>query len=193
MKKVLVILLALALCAGLATATRADTEACASCHVFVTVDPNVGVQPLLSSVDAGSVQTGDFSATCIFRVDANKQEVTFQVEASDLYKANDPTGSEVAPIPLNLSAGVEVKPVNGNATGGATNILAYTDETATCNGFPTLKTVQQEYSSSQNNHFSQDVSVKVTWNQDDPERPTGEYSGCVKLCAFLEPDNGQTP
>ena len=185
MKRLLIVALALTMVVGYAAA---DLSGSSSRHIIVLVAPNVTLDSDSSStVDAGSVQTGDFTATCVFRVDANKQIVNFYAEASPLYKGNDPTNQDVAPIPLNLPAGILLQPANGNAMLGLGNVLAYTDQTGVCDGYPTVVTETKAYESSQNNHFSQDVTVVVTWNQDDPEKPTGEYSGCVRLTALLFP------
>lgn len=190
MRKLLIVALALTMVVGYAAASRADTASSASCHVRVLVDPNVAIEPLNSDVDAGSIQYGDFSATCGFRVDANKQEVTFYAEASPLFKADDPTGTEVPPIPLNLSEGILLTPQNGNATGGEDNVLDYVGIVGdgSCEGYPTILTEEKEFSSSQSGHFSQNVTLVVVWNQNDHEKPTGEYSGVVKLTALLMPD-----
>jgi hypothetical protein len=140
-------------------------------------------------VDAGTVQTGEFCATITFRVDANLQQVCLLVEASPLYKGDDPNGEEVPPIPLDLSSGVEISPTNAYPLGGRDKIASYLEDSMIGN-FPAKKTESICYESSQNNHFSQDVLVTVCWNQDDPEKPTGEYSGKVRLTALLLPENG---
>jgi hypothetical protein len=165
----------------------ADLNGSASVHVRVLVNPNVAISAVAPTVDAGTVQTGNFTASIDFTVDANKQEVSFQVDASPLFKGNDPTETIVTPIPLNLSAGALIQPINGNATGGHSNTAAFTGPGPTIQGFPTSATEVVQYSSSQNNHFSQNVNVKVTWNQGDPELPTGEYSGVVQITALLLP------
>jgi hypothetical protein len=41
------------------------------------------------------------------------------------------------------------------------------------------------FESAQNNHFSQQVDLVVWWIQDDPEKPMGEYSGCVGMTAWV--------
>jgi hypothetical protein len=167
----------------------ADLSGQATAHVRVLVNPNVGIAAVNPTIDAGSVQTGDFTASIDFRVDANKQEVSFQVDASPLFKGNDPTQTIVNPIPLNLTAGVLIQPINGNATGGHSNMAKYTGTTGPIiQGFPTTPTEVVQFSSSQNNHFSQNVNVKVTWTQGDPELPTGEYSGVVQVTALLLPE-----
>jgi hypothetical protein len=169
----------------------ADLSGQATAHVRVLVNPNVAISAVNPTIDAGTVQTGNFTASIDFKVDANKQEVSFQVDASPLFKGNDPTSTIVAPIPVNLTAGVSIQPANGNATGGHSNSAAFTGKGAAVQGFPTSATEVVQYSSSQNNHFSQNVNVKVTWAQGDPELPTGEYSGVVQITALLLPDSTQ--
>jgi len=188
MKKLVLLLAVGLMLTGMAVSVRGDTEGSAAAHVFVNVDPNVGVQASTAIVDAGTVQTGDFSATIDFRVDANLQVVTLYAVASPLYKGDDPTGTEVAPIPLNLSEGIEIDPDNANPLGGGSQVAAFiSGTTEDIDGFPGVPTEQITFESSQNNHFSQNVRLTVVWNQDDPEKPTGEYSGKVKLWALLLP------
>jgi hypothetical protein len=166
----------------------ADLSGQATAHVRVLVNPNVGITAVNTTIDAGTIQTGNFTASIDFKVDANLQEVSFQVDASPLYKGDDPTSTIVLPIPLNLSAGALIQPANGNATGGHSNVAAFSGGTGPIiQGFPTSATEVVQFSSSQNNHFSQNVNVKVVWNQGDPELPTGEYSGIVQVTALLLP------
>lgn len=175
-----------------ASNVRGDLEGSASAHVYVRVDPNVAVGALTPIVDAGTVQTGEFYATIIFRVDANLQSIYLYAAASPLYKGDDPTGTEVLPIPLNLSAGIEIDPDNANPMEGDSQVADYTSDVVDVDGFPATTTEMLCYESSQNNHFSQDVAVTVCWNQIDDEQPTGEYSGKVKLWAVLMPDECPT-
>ncbi len=187
MKRLLIVMALVAgLCFFVAPAAMADETSEATSHVFVTVSPNITLSGQ-AHVDAGSVQTGDFTAECIFRVDANTQQIQIYAEASDLYKGNDPTAPEVAPIPLNISAPVGVYLVNGSPLGTAASELPYTTAAGDINGFPTLITSSLGLESSQNNHFSQEVTLTFTWNQDDPEKPMGEYSGFVKMAAMVLP------
>jgi len=175
---------------GLANNHQPHPEAGASAHVVVRVDPNVGVSAVAPIIDAGSVQTGDFSAIVEFRVDANLQFVTFYAAASPLFKADDPLGSEVAPIPLNLSEGVVIEADNGNPVMAGSNVADFIGgATEDIDGYPGVPTEELTFESSQNNHFSQNVRLTVTWTQDDPEKPTGEYSGKVKLCCLLMVDD----
>jgi len=186
MRKLILFLLVGVMLTGMSVAVRGDTDAGASAHVVVTVDPNVGVSAIAPIIDAGTIQTGDFTATIEFRVDANLQFVTFYAVASPLFKADDPMGIEVSPIPLNLTEGVIIDADNGNPVMAGSNIAAFlSGSTEDIDGYPGVPTEQIKFESSQNNHFSQNIRLTVTWNQDDPEKPTGEYSGKVKLWCLL--------
>jgi len=190
MSRIFKMMLAVAVLTGLVAVNQsyADLTNTATTHVRVVVSPNVSLSAVLPTIDAGTIQTGPFSAIIGFRVDANLQEVSFFVAASALYKGNDPTNSTVSPIPVDLGAGALIQPANGNATGGHSNTAAFIGSPGpVVQGFPTSVTETVQYSSSQNNHFSQNVNVTVGWIQNDPERPTGEYSGVVQLTAVVIP------
>jgi hypothetical protein len=181
MKRVALVLSVLAVIGFAVGTSYADPKGDAKAHVYVKVDPNIAVKPLAATVNAGTVQVGNFSAIVPFRVDANTEAVNLWAACSQLYKGNDPLGTEVAPIAL--SGGVPIQPTNANPVGGASNVASYAGAGEDVDGFPTLITNSIVFESSQNGHFSQDVSVTCSWNQDDPEKPTGEYSGVVKFYA----------
>jgi len=185
MKQFMIIAIAMIAVVGLATPIFADTGASAVVNVQVNVDPNVSLVPINVNVNAGTVQTGTFTAFCQFRVDANSEQVSFQVNASNLYKGDDPTTTIF--IPLDLSVAPIVQPVNGNPLNFASSSLSYTGAGPTVSGFATETTITQAYESSQAGVFSQEVDVTVTWIQNNPEMPTGEYSGVVELIATLLP------
>ena len=183
MKKILVVFMSLMLCLfAFAPVAFSDTEDDAVAEMNVTVDPNITVGDNPGDVNM-SVQTGDVSGAFVFRVDANMQYVEIQVGASHLYKADDPN-SEVAPILVNETSGVAVDPTSGEGS-----ILAFNSPTGyEIVGFPAVLTHSGTFESSQNGHFSQDVDVLVTWNQDDPEKPQGDYSGFVQFfCMMMMP------
>lgn len=171
----------LALAAGLSGfAVHADTEGSASSHVFVDVTANIAIAPPQGDVDSGD-QMNDFEGAATFRVDANSQDIYLTCGASSLYKGNDPTNTDVAPLPVNLSSGCAVNPANGNRMGGLPNTLGFVGESPDLiNGYTLNQTEQGHFESSQNGHFSQDVTLVVDW--DIPlEQPQGEYSGVVAL------------
>lgn len=179
MKKILVVFMSLMLCLfAFAPVAFSDTEDDATAEMNVTVDPNITVDDNPGDVQM-SVQTGDVSGAFVFQVDANMQYVDIQVGASHLYKADDPL-SEVAPILVNEGAGVFVDPTSGEGANLAFNSSAYD-----INGFPAVLTQTGTFESSQNGHFSQPVDVIVTWNQDDPEKPQGDYSGFVQFFCLM--------
>ena len=184
MKRTLPLLL-LALLFAASTVTG-DTSGDGIARVQVDVNPNVTVGVNTPNVVIPPVQTGQFSATIDFRVDANVQEVCLQVEATYLYKGDDPTNDEVAPIPLDESVPVIVDPSNANPLDGASNEMPLGPTPGSLDGFESRSTGILCFESSQNNHFSQDVLVTVTWDQIDPEQPTGQYSGFVRLIVLLE-------
>ena len=57
----------------------------------------------------------------------------------------------------------------------------------TVNGFPVAKTESIILEASDAGHFSQNVTTTVYWNQDDNEKPTGDYLGVIKLMALIPP------
>lgn len=184
MKKTKVLALALGLSFG--TAASADLMSMATAHVYVDVVSNIAVRANNSIVDAGDIQTGIFNATIEFRVDSNHEDVDLACYASDLWKGDDPTNDDVPPIPLYDPAGCLIDPINANPTGGAGPVASFDKSSTTdVNGFPSYGTNAINFESSQDGHFSQEVYVTVAWNQDDPEKTKGEYSGVVKLVGMI--------
>ena len=170
----------------MASTVSGDTSGDAIAKVIVTVNPNVTVGVNTAIVDAGTIQTGEFSATIDFRVDANQQQICMQVEATPLYKGDDPLENTVDAIPLAIDVPVIIAPTDASPMGGAENELLLANSGSGIGDFPSFLTDPLCFESSQNNHFSQDVFVTVTWDQVDPEQPTGEYSGRVRLIVLLE-------
>ena len=162
----------------------------ASCHVFVDVDANIAVGVLSPYINLGSIQTGEFSGTIPFRVDANTEQVRISAEVTKLYKgdvAPDTTGFvDVDPIIILPYSTVDIIPYMGNPTGGDDNHAKY-NRLAVIDGFKGFGTQSIVFESAQNNHFSQQVDLIVWWLQDDPEKPMGEYSGKVKMFAEVVP------
>ena len=170
----------------MASTVSGDLTGDATATVIVTVNPNVTVGVITGVVDAGTVQTGEFWADVLFRVDANQQQLCLQVEATPLYKGDDPTDNTVAAIPLAvLDKPVTIAPTDASPMGGESNEVFLSTTGSGIGDFPSFVTTPLCFESSQNNHFSQDVLVTVWWVQVDPEQPTGEYSGRVRLLVFL--------
>ena len=181
------LLACLAAVMGMATVASADLSSCSTAHVIIEVNPNVGVSTV-ADPDIQNIQTGTIEVVITFLVEANLQEACVYVEASDLFKGDDPTNDEVAPIPLDTTVPVTISPINANPLNGGSNMAAWIGAGSPIGPYETQLSETICFESSQNNHFSQEVDITVTWDQDDPEKPTGQYSGMVRLCALVTPE-----
>ena len=185
MKRLFMLVLCLMFLGLAAVPAYADTSGSATASVIVTINPNMAVGVVTPIVDAGTVQTGAFAANLVFRVDANTEAVKMFLEASSLYKGDDPLNTEVAPIPLKTSVPVLISPQYGNRMGALPNEAAWNGAGALIGAYPTTSTETVQFESSQNGHYSQNVGYKITYTQPDPEKPQGQYSGKVKLTILL--------
>ena len=191
-KSLLVILMALVLTSGVAFA---DPQGEATGHVYIKVLPNIAVGVVTANVDLGGVlsgggiQTGKFAGEVTFRIDANKQDVKIAVGATNLYKGDSmtqPDGSASPVIPLDVPLGVEITPANGHKTASADNKVPYNGSGININALDGRGTDLTWFTSSQVGHFSQNVVVKIGWDQSGGnEFPEGDYSGWVKLTATV--------
>jgi len=154
----------------------------AVCDVFVEVGANVAVMPLAAALDLGSIQTGVFSGTIPFRVDANTERLELWAAATRLFKGDDPDTVHVDPIRIAYGSTADIYPHMASPVGGEDNHARYRG-LYQIDDFPGYVTESIVFESSQNNHFSQQVDLVIWWDQDDPERPMGEYSGKVRLLA----------
>ena len=188
----IVCILALALIAMpfVASATEpppTDTGS-ATAKVHCQVNPYMAVQATTVEVDAGTVTMGEFSADITFQVDANTQFVLITVEGSDLYKGNT-VGPDAPVIPLMESAGCYIDPLDGAPVPGEMNPAPAQgpgSDIPDPNGgspFPTelFKTTKCEANTP--GHFSMPVKITLMYDQDELEKPTGVYSGYVRLTA----------
>ena len=186
MKRILILVVGLLL-VGLSFApANADLGGSAVASVLVTVSPNIAITPLSPIVDAGTVQSGDFTATLVFAIGANMESIKMFVEGSSLYKGDNPLDNTVSPIGINVTKPVGITIQFGNRMNGLPNQAAWTSVVgAPIGAYPTLSTETVQYESSQNGHFSQNVSLVLTYSQPDPEKPQGQYSGKVRLNVLL--------
>jgi hypothetical protein len=164
---------------------NADELGSASAHVYININPNISMGSV-GLVDGGTLQTGQAAIDILFRIDANTEAVELSAFVSPLFKGNDPAGTEVAPIPVDLGAGVKMDPTAANEIQGGNGVAPYlgaaTNPWIAAEGaFPGFETEALVFESSQDGHFSQDVLVTATWENSDPEKPQGEYSGYVVL------------
>ena len=162
----------------------ADSATSGTAKVLVNVDPIIAITPVPPPII--TVQSGKFAIPITFTVGANKQEVRFAAAGTDLYKADDPKGTEVAPIPFDQTRKCSLTLTSGNALNGEDNTLPlpFTADVL-INGFQSYLSGSKVFQSSQNGHFSQDVILVCGWNQADSEKPKGQYSGFVRLYGLL--------
>jgi hypothetical protein len=178
-------LIALVACLTLVLGVSAFADEIAkpvAAKVYLNIDPNIAIRALTGTVDGGSLQMGDAAIDILFRVDANTQAVELTFLVTPRVKGNDPTNVEVAP--LQPVGGLQIDPTNANEILGGDGFAQFAgaqDWDASEGLFPGLLTEAVIFESSQDGHFSQDVTVTAKCNNSDPEKPTGEYSGYVVL------------
>ncbi len=179
------LLLTVFVCSSQAS-TTSDQGANATSHVWLTVNPTIGVQAVTGSVNLGTLKTGEIYAPVTFRIDANTQFVNLSAIVTNLYKGDD--GSSPYSIPVVVTKDVAVSPGNGHATNPHADVLAYVThgQVSTPNGsFMGHTTEVVTFESSENGHYSMDVDLTPTWNNADAELPRGEYSGFVTLFSSI--------
>jgi len=156
----------------------------ATAHAHVVVSSNISVVALTPNVDLGTVQVGTFPGVIVFRVDANVEMVSLWCVGTSLYKGNDPRDPQVAPIVLYRDGGARLEPTSAAPIQGGSTVAPFL-ETVDFNGFTGWISDRIAFESSQPGYFSQDVILTLTWDQPDPEKPRGEYSGWVILWASV--------
>lgn len=192
MKNLWIMALAVLMVSGAAWAQNgAVLSGEAQAKVWVEIVANIAVGVETPYVDIGQVASGKFCAPIVYRVDANLEQVCFYVIATDLYKGDDPNSPYLIPVCTDTAVDLTIPQGNekNTITGGGDNKLAWLlprNPDFELNGFSAAQTETSCWESSQGGHFSQPVTVVVCWDQEDPELPTGEYSGWVKLVAMLE-------
>lgn len=185
MKKIVIASVSLLLFVSMIVQAPADTKNAAVASVYVQVVPNVSVATVTPLLDLGTVQTGFFSAVLTWKVDANMESVKFFLEASNLYKGDDPLNSTVAPIPVAVNQPAKINAQFGNEINSGDNMALWGAAGDPIGAYPTVATETVTYESSQNGHFSQNVITTIAYFQPDPEQPTGQYSGKVRLTVLL--------
>jgi hypothetical protein len=167
----------------IAGSAYADPNDMAMLEVQAEIVPNIALGDR-GDTTLSALQTGDVDGIAKFRIDANTQWVSLIVEASNLYKGTDPNSPYYidilsGPSYIQVVGGAQpVPPVDIELTAAAANLPA---------GFVGLGSPSTMVESGQSGHFSQDVDIFITWNNDDPELPTGLYGGYVKLLGAVVP------
>ena len=157
--------------------------------LFTTVEldvaPEIAVQadaPVLYVNDPGA--SSDFDLSIDFTVQANTRNVDMFVEATDFYFHADPSSSDVPPIALVESAGIEIDAQGAVALTGS--VAAYTASGDAIDGYPSRKTETLTFQSSDAYAFSHPVAVTVTWHM-EPMKPAGQYAAKVRLTCIAIP------
>jgi hypothetical protein len=165
--------------------------------LYITVEPYISIQSNHGPYfDLGRIQTGLFGGTLIWRVDANSEVVRFFVAASPLWLDDDPLDTSVSPIMLYLDLGADLEIEFGAPAPGEDDHVEFTGDTMV-GKYPARTTEAVTYESTQNRLFSQYVTTRIHWFQDDPEKPNGRYYGIVQLWGHVldrdpDPARGQT-
>jgi len=187
MKRLLTLILVLMVVGMGFAPAYADSTQSGTAKVLVNVDPIIAITP--TAPETITVQTGKFAIPVTFTVGANTQSVNFSAAGTDLWKADDPTGTEVAPILFDQTRACTLALTNGNALNGENNSLPLPFTAGDpINSFPSYLSGSKIFQSSQNGHFSQDVTLTCGWNQSDPEKTKGQYSGYVRLIGVIVPN-----
>jgi hypothetical protein len=97
----------------------------AACHVYVDVDPNVGVTPISSRVDLGNIQTGGITGQIPFRIDTDTRKVRIRHAASRLYKGDGPDAVHVSPLKFAYGRGIGMHPESATPTGDQDNHVEF--------------------------------------------------------------------
>ncbi len=151
-----------------------------------TVPASIAMAPVQPLWDLSTILNGSFSAVITWRVEANVQSIQMMVEASDLFKGDDPSNTEIAPILLDSSRPVEITAERANGVNGA-NRAVWIGAGTSINNFPTTRTETVTYVSSQVGIFSQLVTTRIYYNQQESIKPMGQYGARVKITTLIPP------
>lgn len=171
-------------------------------RVAVKISPSIVVGGTGEVVDTTGYQANqEISLDVDFRIDANSQHVTIGGAATNLFKADqgDINNPSAYVIPLagsgiGVTASLEFDPnANGNVgakdpdgdneltfDGGSVPELAPDNKT-----WEFFTTELEEWESGHNNRFSHTLTFNVNYLFTDSELPVGNYSGWVKLYAWI--------
>ena len=183
----LAIVLGLILSLFIAGSAMADETNEDMLRVVVEILPNIAVEAG-GDIRLAALQTGDVSGDLPFRIDANTQWILLTVQASNLYKGNDPNSSYI--IGLDATVPAEISVVGGNPVPYPAEFMEPVDVFSGFNGFATEEIAIEN---GDNGHFSQDLSIALSWLNEDPELPMGDYSGWVKLIGAVLPGGPNGP
>jgi hypothetical protein len=176
MIKPLLVAVSLVACALCAPAARAESVAEAFARVRCEILANIAAQAT-GEVTFDALQTGPLTGSVPFRIDANTQAVLLAVQATNLFKAGDPS----SPHAIVLDHGVPA--VVGRVGGDPVPRSLPFMEAALLDGHQGWGTEPIELESGEAGHFSENLLVQCTWVNANNALPSGGYSGLVKITA----------
>jgi hypothetical protein len=178
------ILVVLAWSGGLAFSQSATSHSEATAHIHARIEPRIAVsEPALVEIDLQDRMTGSvIPAEARFTVQANTQEVEFQVACTDLCKAGDPASEHRIPV---AGPGAQI-----TCEQAGSRLLAWLTAPP-ANALPTGWTGRVSegsvFAAPGRRAFNQEVAVEVSWQTTDSTLPTGEYQGIVRLLGMVRP------
>lgn len=128
---------------------------------------------------------GDVGCTAEFRVEGNTPRVRMFAETTALYYKGDPGNQAVPPILLN-DAGVDIDAQGAASQAPNGTKAAFVGSGDMIDVFPTRKTEEILFLSSDPFTFVHAVFVTVKWRQEDPNKPAGRYRGKIKLTCMAD-------
>ena len=164
---------------------HAEEAATAIITAQSSVETTISVESETSSIFKEFAGTGEIEITANFSVVANTNQVKMFVETTALYFNGDTFNPEVDPIPLDESSGVDINPAGTTILEGG-NPASYIGDGDPVDSYPSRKTDAISFESISALSFNHSTGVTVTWNQDDPSKPSGQYFGKIKLKCFVE-------
>ena len=152
----------------------------------VDIEPVIVVEAASSTISTSQTGMGEIEITANFSVEANTKQVNMYVEATASYFNGDPAASEVSPIPLLESSGVEID-AGGAVVLSGNNPASFADNGDPIEGYPSRKTETLTFESN-DLVFNHQTDITVTWDQADPLKPAGQYYAKIKLtCLTVSP------
>ncbi len=132
--------------------------------------------------------TGEITSSAEFGVEGNTPRVLMYVEATALYFKGDIANQAVAPIPLQERNGVEIDAQGATVENQGGTRVPFVGPGDVVDQYPTKKTGEITFKSSDPYTFIHPVIVTLTWLQENPNKPAGQYKGKIKLtCMALAP------
>jgi len=163
-------------------------QASATTTAVLDIEPQVAVQPRTPTIRVIHAGTGEIEVTAEFMIGANVPVVDMYVEATDFFfMSGSDAAPSVAPVPLLESGGVYVQADGATNISGGANPLPFVGRGDPVEGLESQKTDHVTYQSNEPYAFNHVVAVTVTWIQEDPNKPAGQYAAKIKLTCLAVP------